>query len=58
MGAAYAAALATGFMKDTKELAANWAEDHRWTPSMEEEKRAALYHFWKKAVIRTLDWAE
>jgi glycerol kinase len=58
LGAAYAAGLATGFMKDTDEVVANWAEDHRWNPSMEEEKRAALYHFWKKAVTRTFDWVE
>lgn len=58
LGAAYAAGLATGFMKDTDEVVANWAEDHRWIPSMEEEKRASLYHFWKKAVTRTFDWAE
>ncbi len=58
LGAAYAAGLATGFLKDTDELVANWAEDHRWNPSMAEEKRAALYHFWKKAVTRSFDWVE
>lgn len=58
LGAAYAAGLATGFMKDTNEVVANWAEDHRWKPSMEEEKRASLYHFWKKAVTRSFDWVE
>lgn len=58
LGAAYAAGLATGFWKDIDELAANWAEDHRWNPSMEEEKRASLYHFWKKAVTRSFDWVE
>jgi len=58
LGAAYAAALATGFLKDTTELAANWAEEHRWLPSMAEEKRASLYHFWKKAVTRSFDWVE
>jgi glycerol kinase len=58
LGAAYAAALATGFLKDTAELSANWAEEHRWLPSMAEEKRASLYHFWKKAVTRSFDWVE
>jgi glycerol kinase len=58
LGAAYAAGLATGLLHDTEELAANWAEDHRWNPSMEEEKRSSLYHFWKKAVTRSFDWAE
>ena len=58
LGAAYAAGLAVGFFKDTDELVANWAEDHRWNPSMDEEKRDNLYHFWKKAVTRTFDWIE
>ncbi len=58
LGAAYAAGLATGFYKDTDELVANWAEDHRWNPLMPEDKRTSLYHFWKKAVTRTFDWVE
>jgi glycerol kinase len=58
LGAAYAAGLATGFLKDTNELVANWAEDHRWNPAMDEQKRSSLYHFWKKAVQRTFDWIE
>lgn len=58
LGAAYAAGLAVGFFKDTDELVANWAEDHRFNPSMDEERRAELYHFWKKAVTRTFDWVE
>ena len=58
LGAAYAAGLATGFWKDTAEVAANWAEEHRWNPSMDEKSRASLYHFWKKAVTRTFDWVE
>ena len=58
LGAAYAAGLATGYWKDTDELCANWAEDHRWIPALAEEKRATLYHFWKKAVTRSFDWVE
>jgi glycerol kinase len=58
LGAAYAAGLAVGFFKNTEELVANWAEDHRWKPSMDAEKREHLYRFWKKAVTRTFDWAE
>ena len=58
LGSAYAAALATGFLKDTAELAANWAEEHRWLPSMDPEKRTSLYHYWKKAVTRSFDWVE
>jgi len=58
LGAAYAAGLAVGFFTDTDELVANWAEDYRWTPFMEPDKREHLYHFWKKAVTRTFDWTE
>ncbi len=58
LGAAYAAGLAVGFFKDTEELAANWAEDHRWKPIMEDDERERLYRFWKKAVTRTFDWVE
>jgi glycerol kinase len=58
LGAAYAAGLAVGFYKDTDELAANWAVDHRWNPAMNEKTREHLYHFWKKAVTRSFDWSE
>lgn len=58
LGAAYAAGLAVGFFLDTDELVANWAEDHRWRPTMEEAERDHHYHFWKKAVTRTFDWVE
>ena len=58
LGAAYAAGLAVGFYKNTDELAANWAVDHRWTPAMNEKTREHLYHFWKKAVTRSFDWTE
>jgi glycerol kinase len=58
LGAAYAAGLAVGFFKNTEELAANWAEDYRWHPTMDEATRDKYYHFWKKAVTRTFDWTE
>src|SRR5271165_3988603 len=58
LGAAYAAGLAVGFFKDTDELVANWAVDQRWAPRMDEESREQLYHFWKKAVTRSLGWVE
>jgi glycerol kinase len=58
LGAAYAAGLAVGYFQDTDELVANWAVDQRWEPRMDEESRERLYHFWKKAVARSLDWVE
>jgi glycerol kinase len=58
LGAAYAAGLAVGFFRDTDELVANWAVDQRWEPKMDPESRERLYHFWKKAVTRSFEWAE
>jgi glycerol kinase len=58
LGAAYAAGLATGFWNSEEDLRANWAEDKRWNPQMDESKRAELYRYWKKAVTRTFDWLD
>jgi glycerol kinase len=58
LGAAYAAGLATGFWSTEAELRENWVEDKRWNPQMEASARDTAYHFWKKAVERTFDWAE
>ena len=58
LGAAYAAGLATGFWSTEEELRENWVEDKRWNPQMDASKRDTAYHFWKKAVERTFDWAE
>lgn len=58
LGAAYAAGLAVGFWASTQDVIDNWAEDKRWTPSMDTDKRDRLYRLWKKAVTRTLDWVD
>jgi glycerol kinase len=58
LGAAYAAGLATGFWGEIEDLRENWAEDKRWQPAMDDDKRAEAYKFWKKAVTRTFDWVE
>jgi len=58
LGAAYAAGLAVGFWSNTDEMRANWGVDHTWEPNMDDDKRAALYKQWKKAVTRTFDWVE
>ncbi|MGE5589326.1 MAG: glycerol kinase GlpK [Bacillota bacterium] len=58
LGAAYLAGLAVGFWKDRDEIAAKWASDRRFTPSMQESQRASLYAGWKKAVSRALAWEE
>jgi glycerol kinase len=56
LGAAYAAGLATGFWNSQEDLRENWAEDKRWEPNMDAEKRDEYYKYWKKAVTRTFDW--
>lgn len=58
LGAAYAAGLAVEFWNDTDDLRANWEKEKSWHPEMEESTRADLFHSWKKAVDRTLDWVE
>ena len=56
LGAAYAAGLATGFWNSEEDLRENWAEDKRWEPNMDSDKRDEYYKYWKKAVTRTFDW--
>ncbi len=58
LGAAYAGGLAAGFWRDESELRANWRESKRWEPSWSEDRRAAGYAGWRKAVTRTLDWVD
>ena len=58
LGAAYAAGLAVGFWSDTAELAQNWQEQKRWTPSISAEDRASLLAIWRKAVTKTFDWVD
>lgn len=58
LGAAYTAALTTGFYKDTGDLIANWSVDRTWRPRMEPGRRDRLYREWKKAVTRAFDWVE
>ena len=58
LGAAYAAGIAVGFWKGEEDVIANWAEDKRWTPSMDEDAKAKTYRNWKKAVTKTMDWVD
>ena len=58
LGAAYAAGLAVGYWQSTAEITANWGVDKRWQPAMPEERRAALYAKWNKAVTRAVDWVD
>ena len=58
LGAAYAAGLAVGFWPGVEDLRANWSEDRRWMPEMNEATRERMYAQWKKAVTRTFDWVD
>ena len=58
LGAAYAAGLAVKFFAGLEELRANWAVDRVWKPTLDEATREELYRQWKKAVTRSLDWAD
>jgi glycerol kinase len=58
LGAAYAAGLAVGYFKDLKDLRANWAVDHTWTPNLKNGKRDEMYKLWKRAVTRSFDWVD
>ena len=58
LGAAYAAGLATGVYKSLQELRANWLMDRTWHPTLPAQEREQMYRQWKKAVTRSLDWAE
>lgn len=58
LGAAYAAGLAVGFWSGTDQLAAQWEQDKRWEPAIDDAERADRMARWAKAVERTLDWVE
>ena len=58
LGAAYAAGLAVGFWEGEDDIRANWAEDKRWEPNMDDAHREKRYRKWKKAVTKTFDWVD
>lgn len=58
LGAAYAAGLAVGYWGSTDEIVDNWAEDTRWSPSMDSREVERLHRSWTKAISKTLDWVD
>ncbi|MGN8048736.1 glycerol kinase GlpK [Curtobacterium sp. 22159] len=58
LGAAYAAGLAVGFWENLDELRANWQEDKRWEPQLDDAERDRTLRLWKKAVTKTFDWVD
>ncbi|MCY1716735.1 MULTISPECIES: glycerol kinase GlpK [Microbacterium] len=58
LGAAYAAGLAVGFWDNLDDLRANWQEDKRWEPNMDDGERERELRLWKKAVTKSMDWID
>jgi glycerol kinase len=58
LGAAYAAGLAVGFWPDLATLRAQWREDGHWEPAMDPAHRERELRNWRKAVERSLGWAD
>jgi glycerol kinase len=57
LGAAYLAGLATGFWSGRDELAAQWSEDRRFAPSINDATRRTRLADWHRAVERSRGWA-
>lgn len=58
LGAAYLAGCAVGFWSGIEEIASFWQSDRIFKPQMTDDRRIELYGGWKKAVKRSMDWAE
>ena len=58
LGAAYAAGLTVGFWKDRAEISGQWKEFHRWLPTTSPADREKGFANWRKAIDRTLNWAQ
>ena len=54
LGAAYLAGLGVGIFKDINDIAAHWALDRRFRPSLKKPQRDLLYQGWRQAVARIL----
>ena len=57
-GSAYLAGLAVGFWKSIDELKDKVGVDQVYQSNMDDDRRAHLYSGWKKAVERSLHWAD
>src|SRR5450432_74380 len=56
LGAAYAAGLAVGWLRDLNDVRNAWTAERTWSPKMDPSRREASYQLWKKAVSRAIDW--
>lgn len=58
LGAAYLAGLAVGYWKDLDSIKDQWQAEHRFTPTMVEEKRINFINGWKRAIKAAIAWVE
>ena len=58
LGAAYAAGLTVGYWRDRAEISGQWKEFHRWLPTSSQSEREKGFANWRKAIERTLNWAQ
>ena len=58
LGAAYLAGLAVGYWQGLDDVRRNWALDREFSPAMGAEVRERGYRGWRKAVTRSLAWAD
>lgn len=58
LGSAYLAALGIGDFNSLDAISDNWKLRKRYLPSIGEDERKLLIEQWKKAVIRSRNWAE
>jgi glycerol kinase len=58
LGAAYLAGLAVGYWDSLDDVRRNWALDREFAPRRARAEVDELYAGWKKAVTRSLGWAE
>jgi len=58
LGAAYLAGLAVGYWNGPEDVAANWALDREFLPTMPAAERQLRSARWQQAVSRALDWEE
>jgi glycerol kinase len=52
LGAAYLAGLGAGFFRNQRDIAARWALDRRFRPSMKKAERDRLHRGWLRAVMQ------
>jgi len=57
LGAAYLAGLAVGYWNGLDDVTNNWALDREFHSNMASAERDQLYRNWKRAVERSLQWA-